>query len=109
MQMNEEKLKRLDMKESLYSDILAYATSQGIEGRTRGERVLKTIEYIYNNTIDIDTASMVSIDEEIKKKIKLFQMVGILDEDDITKAINEALSEYINANKEILQQKIAEL
>jgi hypothetical protein len=52
---------------------------------------------------------MVSIDEDIKKKIKLFQMVGILDEDDITKAINEALSEYINANKEILQQKIAEL
>ena len=36
-------------------------------------------------------------------------MVGILDEDDITKAINEALSEYMNINKEILQQRIAKL
>jgi hypothetical protein len=106
--MNEEKLKRLDMKESLYLDILEYATNQGIEGRTRGERVLKTIEYIYNNIIDIDTTSMVSIDKDIKKKIKLFQMVGILDENDITKAINEALSEYIKTNKDILQQKIGE-
>jgi len=106
---NNEAKKRLDMKESLYEKILSYAGENSIEGRTRGERVLKSVEHMQERIFRIDTSLMVNIDEEIKKKIKLFQMVGILDDGDISKAINEALLVYIQEHKGALQKKVEEL
>jgi len=105
----QESKKRLDMKESLYNKMLEYASSHGVEGRTRGERVLKAVEYLYEEASCTEGVSMVALDDEVAKKIKLFQMVGILDENDMSQAINEALLFYIQEHKKQLQEKVAEL
>jgi len=103
----EENKKRLDMKESLYNKMLEYASSHGVEGRTRGERVLKAVEYLYEEVSTSEATSMVALDDEVAKKMKLFQMVGILDEHNLNQAINEALLFYIREHKKQLQEKVA--
>jgi hypothetical protein len=103
------KEKRLDMDVELYEKILEFSRLNRVEGRTMGERVLKGINEMYNRVSLIDSSSLVEIDEEIKKKINLFQTVGLLDERDIFKAINEALGIYVKEHKDELQQKIADL
>ena len=105
----EENKKRLDMKESLYNKMLEYASSHGVEGRTRGERVLKAVEYLYEEVSTSEATSMVALDDEVAKKMKLFQMVGILDEHNLNQAINEALLFYIQEHKKQLEEKVAEL
>jgi hypothetical protein len=105
----EESKKRLDMKESLYTKMLEYASSHGVEGRTRGERVLKAVEFMYDEVSSSEGVSMVALNDEVAKKMKLFQMVGILDEHDMSQAMNEALEFYIQEHKELLAQKVAEL
>ncbi len=97
--------KRLDMDEKLYSNLIEYYAKENLSGAaTKGHKVLKSIEKLYDKS-----KSSIEINTENKETLMGFKNFGVLKGETISDIANEALKIYIQEYKHELQKKIAEL
>lgn len=97
------------MHVDLYNKILHYSDKRSLGGSTKGHRVLTAIEEMYERVNADNFDNVVILNEENRKVLNSFQNFGLLTNQSLSEAVNEAIKVYIKDHKEHLQQKISEL